>query len=333
MVMFVCRSDKDKQVGGPDAGKQGKKHQNKVVLPHFEHDNITPPMSVFEKENALMEMNMSEHIRVLVGLDENKQDYNSRMDALKKLTRNIETKDVNALLLFLDLPYEEQVEITARAYNGVKNDVLSVLLQQDASPDNLGPQLVTMYRDKNHDDIWRDYCIQYIGPYYEKKWPVPYKEEENIEKDSEQQELQDVYWEAITETDGTIAGTALIGLESISRKRKEFDREEIGDTAVELARDEQYSEPTRITAFRICGMMDKKEVLPSARITAQIAETTELRRAAIATIGDLGDETDLDLIESMTGSDNERIKKAADSARKRLIERLKVPEKHSAPTI
>ena len=68
--------------------------------------------------------------------------------------------------------------------------------------------------------------------------------------------------------------------------------------------------------------MGKVEALPAARIVSQTGETTMLRMAAIATLGDLGEEQDIDLVETMAASDEKRIATVAESALLRLKKRL-----------
>jgi len=65
-------------------------------------------------------------------------------------------------------------------------------------------------------------------------------------------------------------------------------------------------------------MMGSKEILPAARMLAQAGETVPLRMAAIATIADLGDATDLELLQSFAASPEKRIATIAQSALKRL---------------
>ena len=61
-------------------------------------------------------------------------------------------------------------------------------------------------------------------------------------------------------------------------------RERIGRKAVEIVKDDGA-----IEASRICGSMRKTDIMPTARVIAQTGETTALRAAAIATIGELGE--------------------------------------------
>jgi hypothetical protein len=134
--------------------------------------------------------------------------------------------------------------------------------------------------------------------------------------------LRKAYQEALKEKDKTMAGTALIAVERLSRDHAEFDRKKVEETALALATDERCGEASRITAMRICGMTGATNVLPSARITAQTGESVTLRMAAIATVGDLGGREDMELLKAMTRSSEKRLKTVAETSLGRLEKRM-----------
>ena len=53
--------------------------------------------------------------------------------------------------------------------NAVKNDVLDKLLRQEILPEGLGLQMAEMAGNVNNDPVWRDYCVQFMGPFYERR--------------------------------------------------------------------------------------------------------------------------------------------------------------------
>ena len=69
-------------------------------------------------------------------------------------------------------------------------------------------------------------------------------------------------------------------------------------------------------------MMGQADVLSTARMVAQTGSTTPLRAAAIATVADLGDETDIELLESMTVAEQKRVAKTATLSLARLMKRV-----------
>ena len=196
---------------------------------------------------------------------------------------------------------------------------MDILLRQDRIPDALGKQLVDMYRDGSHDNVWRDYCIQYMSACYDAVKPTGV---ETNAADIERKEIAKSYDEALLEKDKTIAGTALIAVEQLSRDHAEFDRKHVGETALCLATDDRCGEAARITALRVCGMLGKSEVVPVARVLAQTGESVALRMAAAATLGDLGEKADMELLQSLSAGSEKRVSTVASSAVARLIKRI-----------
>jgi hypothetical protein len=267
---------------------------------------------------ALSKVNLSSEVRAIVGLDPKATDINTRRKELQKLTKHLAEDDVKALVMFLDSISKDEKDITPDAFNAFKNDVLDILLRQDKIPDGLGGQLVKMFKDKEHDDVWRDYCIQYMAGYYESKWPAGGGKTE----DAERKNIESAYWAAVGEKNKTFPGTALLALERLSRDNSEFDRGKVGEKALELAMDDQSTEANRITSLRLCGMINKPEILPTARVLAQTGSTGPIRMAAVATVGDVGDQTDIELLQSLAGGSDKQAKVVAESALNRLNQRL-----------
>jgi hypothetical protein len=270
-------------------------------------------------EKKIREFDVSPAVGVIIGQDDDKNDYNARVKAIRTLTRRISGNDLQALRMFLNADSDVRKVLKPLEFNGVKNDILGVLLRQDEVPEGLGRQVVEMYRDAQNDDVWRDYCVQYMAACYDGAKPTGV---ETNEPDVTRREIQKAYWDALAETGKAIAGTALIAVEQLSRDHTEFDRKKVEETALALAMDERCVEASRITALRICGMMGKKDVMPVARVLAQTGETVPLRLAAVATIGDLGEEQDVELLRSMAAGSEKRIIGVASSAVSRLVLRI-----------
>ncbi|MEI6211813.1 MAG: hypothetical protein WCR06_09335 [bacterium] len=263
--------------------------------------------------------NVSKPVAIILGLDKTKKDYKSRVKALRELTRDLQENDKLALLHFLDAKSVAQKDMRPLEFNGLKNDVLDVLLRQNQVPSGISKQLVSMYRDSGQDDVWRDYCVQYMSVCYEATKPTGVA---SNAPDMTRKEIETAYWDAARETDKTIAGTSLIALEQLSRTHPEFDRDKVTHAALETVANDHCAEAPRITALRICAMTGANDVLPSARILAQTGETIPLRMAAVATVGDLGGREDVELLKSMAADSEKRISNIASSAVARLTLRL-----------
>ena len=277
-------------------------------------------------KGRIARLEVSDAVRTIVGINDKARDAKSRQQAMQKLTRNLSTADVKGLRLFLDSRAEEETAMDPIYFNSIKNDALDILLKQNNLPESIGNDIVRMFRDGAQDDTWRDYCIQYFANYYNARWPM--KNDAAVEAnaaaadDAERKTMVTAYWEATEGRNNTFAGTALLALERLSRDRPEFDRTQVGDKAVEVANDDNTHVASRLTALRICGMMGRTDVLPTARALSQTGSTGYLRMAAAATIGDLGDKSDIELLQSLAASTQPNMMSIAESAIKRINDRL-----------
>lgn len=268
-------------------------------------------------QQVLSGMNLPENIRVIGGLEPGR-NYQKRVMAVQSLGRNLTTNEIAGIYVFLESRYEDyKNELEPLEFESIRNDTLDALLRQKELPSDLGKKILKMYRDTGQDEVWRDYCVQHFKPYSEAKWKVWTQ----AKHDPEWAEMTNAYWEATRETGSTIAGTALIGMGLVAEKYPGLAQEEVGKRALELAMDDTCGEASRITALRICGQMGQKEVMPKARVLAQTGESVMLRMAAIATIGDLGEKGDVELVQSLAGTSEDRIKFVAKAALQRLIKR------------
>jgi len=83
---------------------------------------------------------------------------------------------------------------------------------------------------------------------------------------------------------------------------------------LDLASGNEASVANRITALRLCGERGNDQALETARDLAQNGDTTMLRCAAIATLGELGTEEDQVLLETYAASTDERIQRIAQNS-------------------
>ena len=75
-----------------------------------------------------------------------------------------------------------------------------------------------------------------------------------------------------------------------------------------------------MTAFAVCARLGATEALPHARRAAQgdTADSVNVRMAAIAAIGVLGDDSDRELLGRLGGSAETRLRRPATAALRRL---------------
>jgi HEAT repeat protein len=209
-------------------------------------------------------------------------------------------------------------------------------MRQKEMPEGLGNLLIDVVGNSEQDGMWRNYCIQFMPEFYEKateagnltaKNTEECKEENSVAfsvaggERSELQEVREALWNALDERDNSNAGTALLGLNKLSRNHSEFDREEIDAAMVDLASDKEASVANRITAIRLCGEQGNDQALETTRDLSQNGDTTMLRCAAIASLGELGTEEDLALLETYAASNDERIQRIAQKSLGKLVSR------------
>jgi hypothetical protein len=288
---------------------------------------------------------LSDAVKALMGLDGKVYTYVEMLAAVRELGLELSAEEVAALMEMLGYPngwFPEQMR--AIEINAVKNDVLDRLLRQKVLPEGIGLLLAEMAGDLEQDPVWRDYCVQFMTPFYVRFTTELTESTEDglTTKDpkdpkagslssaslsvasgenqpDELQVIREAMFAALDERGGTIAGTSLIGLELLSRTHEEFDRALIVEKAVEMASDELASNEARMTALRLAASGNLKPetgnlklaTAETARLLAQTGETVLLRSAAIVTLGEIGCAEDRALLESYASADNRQLASAA----------------------
>jgi len=246
---------------------------------------------------------MPESLAVVLG--NGNEPYLLRIKAVHALSKNLSDSEILCLYLFLNRK-QGQDNLPLEEVNAIKNDVVSVLKVQETKPACLANNLMAMYYDREHDNVWRDYCIQHLGNFYSK-----------IGDPAEQKLARETFWKAAEEMQISIAGTALIAL-SNNTGSPGFDKAAIGNKALALVLDPKCGELAEITALQICANLGEKGVLPPARKISDSSASVPLRMSAIAAIGTIGEESDRLLLEKYSASSDTRLRTAALSALKRL---------------
>ena len=279
--------------------------------------------------------NLPAAVRLICGQDGNK-DYAARIAAAHQFGTDLAPAEIQALYWFLHQKCASQGDLSPESFAALKNDILQALVKQVPLPPDLGREIVEMYRDRVTDLIWRDYCVQHLAIYYERRWQDPSREVAipppaegsppvargllvRFPGDPDRDEILNAFDEALQEKDNGIAGTALLGLYRLSSgKYVETGATALGGKALAMALDEGCAVQTRVTAVAICGLTGRSEVLPVARILAQTADSLSLRLSSIATIGALGAAQDRELLEGLRAGPDQRTYKAIDVALNKL---------------
>lgn len=234
-------------------------------------------------------------------------NYHVESERVRRMGRELDAARIQEWYAFLDTPHSQSMRLSQQEFNSLKNDVLDNLISQTTLPEGLGFLLVELYSDAKLGDVFRDFCIQRMMLYYEARWSSGPSDA----NDMESMAVRNAYWRAVQEQGTSIAGSALIGLERLSRTYPEFDRHRVRQSVVSLANSDATPLQTRITALQLCGIMGETTALATARRLAQEGGSIPLQLAAIATIGDLGSAGDAVFLESRLEATRDRLQKTA----------------------
>ena len=248
---------------------------------------------------------------ILTVIDSTLNSKDKRLAALSKLGRSLEDKDVFALIGFLDI-YNDADVLPPAKLNALKNDVVNVLRSQRKYPESLPWRLVSMYRDKKHDDVWRDYCIQHAGASLSR-----------ISNNAAREEIIRLFSEVSANPAVPGSGTALIAMRNMLKSGK-ADKTAVADVSMKSAASEDAPQGVRVTALQIAAELGHPEAVSVARsLVNDRSKTMHLRVSAIAALGICGDKSDLPVLEKLSSSSNYRLRLAAKAA----VGKLKSSEK------
>lgn len=258
---------------------------------------------------------LSKQIMGIIGAEEG-FTHSARVDAAHRLSKRLKRSEIEALYRFLFSAPSQHPDLPLDFLNDLKNEVLGSLLSQAEVPQDLGVQLVAMYQDHGLDTMWRDFCVQHFAVYYEKKKGLL---EGNTQDDADIVELRKSYSDAFEEYDSSIAGTALLGIERLTRAYDEFDKVEISRKALDIAANKKAHIRSRISAIQVAGRMGNQDVLPLAKEIVNTPSSLPFQLSAIATIGFVGSRDDIQFLDNLIGNGNKYIQKAAKSAKSKLL--------------
>jgi len=227
--------------------------------------------------------------------------YNARLAAIREAISHLSDADRQALYTFL----LQQSPLDGDQHNHVlKNMLMDGLCALNPPPTGLGDVLAQLYHDKSQNVVLRDYAVQHMTALYEASG----NSRNNLSQ------IRDTLWEALKETDSSIAGSALLGLEQLSKTQSDFDRSRVAKAALQLAGDKDTGELARITAFQVCAQTGLQDALPVLEQAAQQGQSIPLRISAIGALGTMGDAQAVPLLNTLLNGTEERLKLPAQHA-------------------
>jgi hypothetical protein len=228
-----------------------------------------------------------------------------RMKAVDALHRGLSVDALSALRWLLRKPDEDEA---------LRNNVANKLRQ--CGEPNLVADLTAMAFDEEQTPKWRNYCVQHLYTCYEDaKKPDP--------------AIVDTLFEAAACDEKLVRICAVWSLARAATHRDESKRPGAQTVArvraAALAALRQKGADFLITTAGVqsCALLGLAEALPEIRALAASDETkpTHLRIVAVAALADLGDETDLALLDRLASSAAGQLKGAAALAAKKVGQR------------
>ena len=248
-------------------------------------------------------------VAVVCGEDEATADrYEARNDALRSIARrrDLARNDVALLMAYVGATNDV---LRAERTAALKNDVLNLLRNQKPIPDGLAELLIGMFRAGDHPPTVLDYCLQHVGAM-----------QGDVADAALRDRIRAVLVEAARRVRFPYAGTALYSLSEDRRGVAAHDAELKRLTLALCA--PSANAAARIAAIQLAGQRGWREALPILRRTL-----TDTRRdavvdmAVIGSIGLLGGDEDLPLLESLRVKGGLRLRPAVDAAVRRIRER------------
>ncbi len=246
-----------------------------------------------------------------------KVDVFQRLESIHAMRRLLNAEEVQAFYAFLLGRHEEDEKQLGHV---LKNDLMDALLQQEPLPPGLEEMLAQVYRDRDQHVVLRDYAVQHLATLHEQLEALSAA----ADAQAGQRRIQQVLWEALAETDSSIAGTALLGLSRLADAHREIYREKVGAAALQLATAGNASDVTQMTAMQVCARLGVRAALPLLVETAQTGNVA-VKISAIGALGALGTPAELDLLERIVAGQDEHLKPAAAGALQRIRKRLAQP--------
>ncbi len=291
-----------------------------TIIPHSEPIRWSPT----NKHPMELVAETSTHLEDIQPIWDFQAPYTKRSAAIQRLRGGITTEEKRALYGYLaTYSAEDETQIG----HVLKNNVMSALVAQHPTLPDLAPQLVAISANPGLHVVIRDYAVQHCVVLYEELNQIP-------EAQVSRRHLRDGLYQALTETNNSLAGTALLGMSRLSLEDADFDRGRIQRAALKCATDSRTGELARITALQVCAQMGLETALPVCVSLAEGTGDAPLRLSAIAALGQLGGAEAVPLLTHILAEKNDRFHPAATRALKRLQERLTaaIPANQRSPS-
>ncbi|MGA3284474.1 MAG: HEAT repeat domain-containing protein [Verrucomicrobiota bacterium] len=276
-----------------------------VQAPRRTPSRVSPPLDLAQ---------VPARVRPVVDV---RQEFWSRLTTVHALGKNLNPQELATLYDFLRTP-EAGDEKVRGGEQVLKNDLLNVLRQQANPPAGLARLLIELSQDTTQDAVMRAYAVQHLQAWYSQSAD---KDSTVTVTEQERTEMQQAFWNALNDTDPTVAGTALLSLHRLSEGHAEFDPDQVAATALRFSQDDSCGPLARSTALQICAERKLEQALPVVLELARGADSIPLQISAIAALGNLGGPDQVPFLEQLATGENERLQGPARTALKQIQQR------------
>jgi hypothetical protein len=204
----------------------------------------------------------------------------------------------------------------------LKNELMDALCTVQPPPPGLRELLTQIQQNAGEDEVLRDYAVQHLSAFYRQMSSAAGLDA--TFQAAELQQTRQTLFDALGQTDTSMAGTALLGLSQLAQSGwPGVDAGQISAAALKLAENENAGELTRITAFQVCANLKTQDALPAILNAAQSGQTVPVQISAIAALGALGDASQIPWLNSLIqDGNNDRLRLPAQHALSQIASRL-----------
>ena len=205
------------------------------------------------------------------------EDYEAVLVEVSALGDSLPEKQIADLYGFLKRPLQAFKDMDAPSVASLKNQVMDKLLEQQSLPADYGAEMIGLYRNRANDELLRNFAVQHLELY-----AGTLAVRGGYDAASDQAlKIRSALDAASRETDSSIGGAALLGLERLSRLDAKIDRSALATRAAACAANASSDLQTRIAAIQVCGEMRIKTSAATLRALADDpAANTVLRLSA-----------------------------------------------------
>lgn len=205
----------------------------------------------------------------------------------------------------------------------LRNNAANALGAQDPPVPGWLGKLADQALDPAESPLWRDYALQHLSDQLVPKTaPTPTNDDFVGSPDSGLNRSRYIaVLTAVASGKLTVAGTALLHLDRLSKNHAvDVSADQIHALVLQALENPDVAVGTKVTAFGILGMRKNPEDAVIARRSLKDPQA-DVRRAAVAALGNLGNRDDIASIEAVETGGDRTVEMAKTAACKRLAAR------------